>query len=91
MAIMTKQTQITWGSYEDVWEPESFVDQRMAKLHEMETAGKTDGYYNAVSPVIYIRHWLDQNAAEEYSGFITTLASTFQRVIVDIQISDIPT
>jgi hypothetical protein len=44
----------------------------LAKLQEMEAAGKTDGSYDIEDPeteLIWTRFWSDQAAAEEYIAF----------------------
>ena len=84
----TKTTTITWASAEDENKPDLMTD-RMAKLAQMQTDGKTDtSYYIIVSPICTTRYWRDQPAAEEYASFITGIAEIYNCGINSIVFGD---
>jgi len=73
MTTMTKATIITWTSVEAQMNNISLHDERSKKLAQMFADGKTDGNPNILSPVVTIREWIDQAAAEEFRYFILGL------------------
>ena len=73
MTTMTKATIITWTSVEAQMNNISLHDERSKKLAQMFADGKTDGNPNILSPVVTIREWIDQAAAEEFRDFILGL------------------
>lgn len=86
--IITKTTTITWESAEDQMKPDLQTD-RIAKLTEMQTDGKTNtSYYTLVSPVCTTRYWRDLAAAEEYASFITGIAEIYNCGIDSIVFGD---
>ena len=68
---MTKSTTIVWGS-KTAWQNPQSLEATLAKLQEMQAAGKTDMSYDIEDPeteLIWTRFWLDQAAAEEFIAF----------------------
>ena len=59
------------------------------KLAQMFADGKTDGNPNILSPVVTIREWIDQAAAEEFRDFILGLDEKYgPGLVVSIVIED---
>jgi len=88
--ILTKITKIEWASIEDILGNANFDATREAKISEMITAGKTDGYAISITDVIYERYWIDQPAAQEYIDFITASVIQYNLNLVSTQILDAP-
>lgn len=72
---MTKLTVITWAS--DPMANEKLNTERWAKIVEMQSAGKTDGWYTESAPNTYQRDWLDEATAQEYIDFMMTLDAKY--------------
>lgn len=89
MTTYTKKTLITYSKRVDDL-GNAYVNALFAKINQLVTEGKTNGFYEFDSTYhASIRPWLDQSAAEEWVSFITNLANTDQVEITNIQILDI--
>ena len=89
MTTYTKKTLITYSKTVDDL-GNAYVNALFAKIYQLADEEKTDGTYSFDSTNhISIRPWVDQEAAEEWVSFITTLANTDLVEITDIQIVDI--
>ena len=67
---MTKQTIVQWPLDQGIIQPAEHITAVVAKIEEMQTAGKTDGilFHNTENTTEYEirRDWLDQAAADEW-------------------------
>lgn len=89
MTTYTKKTLVTYSVPVDEVGT-AYANAIFEKIYQLVAEGKTDGTYSFDSTNhISIRQWVDQEAAEEWVSFITTLASTDLVEITDIQIVDI--
>lgn len=67
----TKTTRLTWNS-----DPlfEQIENERYMKLVQMEQEGKTSmELFRQVSPMVVVRHWLDEASAQEFIDFMMGL------------------
>jgi hypothetical protein len=93
--IPTKTTIITWQLPDQVGrfltndvDPGIMGDVRNYKVGEMTALGQTDGIDVKITDHVFKRHWIDQNAAQEYADFVTILAARFSTTVMSIEIVD---
>jgi hypothetical protein len=91
MTTYTKQTIMTYQEPVDMVTP-NYMTGMSTKTSQMVTDGKTDGNYEFIDEWTVRRVWLDQNAADEWTQFIQSLAETENIIVTNYQTSDnIPT
>jgi hypothetical protein len=82
----TAWTRLTWDSAHDQNGITDLVNERTAKLEEMTAAGKCDSRGWMITPVITVRPWLNEAAAQEFVTFIQALATKYNAKLVSAEI-----
>ena len=86
---LTKQTIITWSV--DSTKIADLEYERMNKLIQLEAENKTDLQASQIDTNKWVRHWVDQAAAQEYIDFILGLDVKYgPGLVTSTEITDIP-
>lgn len=89
MSVYTKRTILTYQQLVDEL-PQAWLVGVNTKITEMKDAGKTDGNINFLDLHRAERVWLDQNAVNEWLGYIEPHNAEYNIVLTNIDVQDNP-
>lgn len=85
---LTKQTNVTWSSLEDMTSDAKFVSERRNKIQSMQAENLTDGIVSTDNLTGQLK-FVDENSCEIWIAFIKELASKYKKTIVSTTITTI--